>query len=468
MMMMVPSPGTDGAAAGPVLMPFAFPPGGSLPAGMDPQQLFQEVVAPPIRKPIDDSTGNLPQNINWMMRGPDQLVYTEMQDFLFQLVRFFRDRARLEVVGYTVENRTMYSVVLCYNKQECENRPLLKPKILMVANMAGNDGVSKAIITFLAEYLLFYMDVNPRIHKLLSRTEVHIIPSVNQDGFERTFAEWRRLRLFSNISAGAVNANGVNLVTDYPIISQYDSIFQPGFWDNRQPETIGMMRYKLGELFVLTGGFSDDGMEVRTPLYADYEFMRNISWDKAGIRTPDADVFNEIASVYVDLHTLMNEPEMHCPGRPTLRHKVVSGIFGKGNRPGHISDWTYKFANSFDLWILFSCVPMVQREDLENVWQRNVNPILSFMESVHRGVKGMVWENGTATPLQDVFIEVRYRRHRIRTNERGEYWRLLSEGVYQIRPVALGYEPCAWEQIVVLNVAGPTIKHFSLIPLGLD
>ena len=32
-----------------------------------------------------------------------------------------------------------------------------------------------------------------------------------------------------------------------------------------------MMRYKLGELFVLTGGFSDDGMEVRTPLYADYE-----------------------------------------------------------------------------------------------------------------------------------------------------------------------------------------------------
>jgi hypothetical protein len=51
MMMMVPSPGTDGAAAGPVLMPFAFPPGGSLPAGMDPQQLFQEVVAPPIRKP---------------------------------------------------------------------------------------------------------------------------------------------------------------------------------------------------------------------------------------------------------------------------------------------------------------------------------------------------------------------------------------------------------------------------------
>ena len=44
----------------------------------------------------------------------------------------------------------------------------------------------------------------------------------------------------------------------------------------------------------------------------------------------------------------------------------------------------------------------------------------------------MVWENGTATPLQDVFIEVRYRRHRVRTNERGEYWRLLSEGVYQV------------------------------------
>ena len=48
-MMYVPSSGVEGGASGPVLMPFAFPPG----AAMDPQ-LFREVVAPPVEKPSEN------------------------------------------------------------------------------------------------------------------------------------------------------------------------------------------------------------------------------------------------------------------------------------------------------------------------------------------------------------------------------------------------------------------------------
>ncbi len=70
------------------------------------------------------------------------------------------------------------------NKAE---RPFLVPMFKYVANMHGNEVIGRELMLALSENLLDeYVAGNPRIVRLLNSSDIHIMPTMNPDGFERS------------------------------------------------------------------------------------------------------------------------------------------------------------------------------------------------------------------------------------------------------------------------------------------
>ena len=67
-------------------------------------------------------------------------------------------------------------------------RPLLKPMLKYIANMHGNEVIGRELLLSFMEYLLQTYTSNPNdpeIGKLVRESDLHIIPTMNPDGFEK-------------------------------------------------------------------------------------------------------------------------------------------------------------------------------------------------------------------------------------------------------------------------------------------
>ena len=61
---------------------------------------------------------------------------------------------------------------------------LLKPMFKFVANMHGNEVVGRELMLALSRYLLQNYHTDDRIASIIDNTDIHIMPSLNPDGFE--------------------------------------------------------------------------------------------------------------------------------------------------------------------------------------------------------------------------------------------------------------------------------------------
>lgn len=100
-------------------------------------------------------------------------------------------------------------------------------------------------------------------------------------------------------------------------------------------------------------------------------------------------------------------------------------------------DFNYYGADCFELTFRVSCCKYPEINTLKSEWHINQEPLLSFIEAVHWGIKGAVM-NDAAEPIPNAKIIVQGLDHHVSTNERGEYWRLLLPGKYKITVDAEG------------------------------
>ena len=58
--------------------------------------------------------------------------------------------------------------------------------VKLVANMHGNEAVGRELMLALSRYLLENYETDDRVANIIDNTDIHILPSLNPDGFEKS------------------------------------------------------------------------------------------------------------------------------------------------------------------------------------------------------------------------------------------------------------------------------------------
>ena len=103
-----------------------------------------------------------------------------------------------------------------------------KPEFKYIANMHGNEIVGRELLLYLMKYLCEHYGVDDRVTRLLDGTRIHLMPSMNPDGYERShegaLSILCNFMLVSELNAlgddssavGRGNANNVDLNRNFP------------------------------------------------------------------------------------------------------------------------------------------------------------------------------------------------------------------------------------------------------------
>uniref|UniRef100_A0A8C7QLM9 AE binding protein 1b n=1 Tax=Oncorhynchus mykiss TaxID=8022 RepID=A0A8C7QLM9_ONCMY len=183
--------------------------------------------------------------------------------------------------------------------------------------------------------------------------------------------------------------------------------------------------------------------------------------------TADASFFRWLAISYASTHLSMTYTSHgSCHGND------ITGGVGIINRAkwkpitGSMNDFSYLHTNCLELSMFLGCDKFPHQSELVIEWEKNREAMLTFMEQVHRGIRGVVKDN-EGNPITNATVSVEGVNHDVTTAVTGDYWRLLNPGEYRVTVRAEGFTPLT-KLCVVGYEPGATTCSFNLAKSNWD
>ncbi|KAG9346951.1 hypothetical protein JZ751_005878 [Albula glossodonta] len=337
------------------------------------------------------------------------------------------DIARTYSIGRSTEGRDLLIIEFSNNPGQHE---LLEPEVKLIGNMHGNEVLGRELLIYMTQYLCSeYQLGNERIQTLINTTRIHIFPSMNPDGYEIASSEVEgnsdpendQGYRYNGWTSGRANAQNIDLNRNFPDLTtivynrrrsrrfRSDHIPIPdSYWFGKVSASTpgpGRAPHRLrGWLKASAGACLSCARQVAPETYAVMKWIRSIPFViSASLHAGDL-----VVSYPFDL------------SRHPLELKVFSPTPDE------------------QITVELGCDKFPAEEELYSGWQDNKEALLSFMESVHRGIKGTV-QDEDGNPIKGASISVRGIRHDVSTAEQGDYWRLLNPGYHILTASAPGY-----------------------------
>ncbi|KAM8900669.1 carboxypeptidase Z-like [Spinachia spinachia] len=365
------------------------------------------------------------------------------------------DIARTYSIGRSTEGRELLVIEFSNNPGQHE---LLEPEFKYIGNMHGNEVLGRQLLIYLAQHMCSeYQLGNERIQTLINTTRIHILPSMNPDGYESAVSglpdnsygdDEEQGPRYESWNIGHNNAQNIDLNRNFPDLTSVaygrrrqkryrtDHIPIPDrFWFGKvAPETYAVMKWIRSAPFVLSANFHGGDLAVSYP----YDLSKHPLEHNMFSPTPDDKVFKLLARTYATAHETMANGNAPCGASRTSGPKGTVNGAQWSSIAGGMQDFNYLHSNCFELTVKLGCDKFPPEEELSSGWQQNHEALIEFMEAVHGGIKGIVKdEEGNA--VKGARVSVRGIRHDITTAEDGDYWRLLTPGVHIVTASAPGY-----------------------------
>lgn len=117
------------------------------------------------------------------LKTPQYTNYDDLVKLFDELVQNYPELAKVYSIGKSVEGRRLLVIQITEGvKSTHPERPAFK----YVANMHGDESVGRQLMVYLAQYLLVNYGKDDRVTKLVNTTDIHLMPSLNPDGFEKS------------------------------------------------------------------------------------------------------------------------------------------------------------------------------------------------------------------------------------------------------------------------------------------
>jgi hypothetical protein len=142
-----------------------------------------------------------------------------------------------------------------------------------------------------------------------------------------------------------------------------------------------------------------------------------------------------------------------------------------------MQDWNYLKTGDFEITIELSMDKWPSASALPGYWDQNREAMVAYLQQVHKGVKGNalpiiqklsflgIVKDPTGLALSGVSIFVNSRSIVVKTDEHGEFYRILVPGTYTITASLTGYNN--WTQSVTVTSAAESL-NFALEPLNVS
>ena len=142
----------------------------------------------------------------------------------------------------------------------------LKPMMKLIGNMHGNEAVGRELLLALARYLLENFDTNQRVRDIVSKTDIHIMPSLNPDGFENSTEGVCRGH---HVGTGRHNGNNIDLNRAFPTWDDIN-LTKKELIEKSEPEVAAIIDWVFSQPFVLSANFHDGAVVANYPYDDSY------------------------------------------------------------------------------------------------------------------------------------------------------------------------------------------------------
>nr|USU81843.1 M14 metal carboxypeptidase 12 [Antheraea pernyi] len=335
-----------------------------------------------------------------------------------------------------------------------------KPEVKYIGNIHGNEVLGRELLLGLAHYLCDqYLRNDRRIKALIHSTRIHLLPSMNPDGWQLATDTGG-----SHYIVGRANNHSVDLNRNFPDLDAITFEFErQGINHNNhllrdltrlasplEPETRSVMRWIMSIPFVLSAAMHGGDLVANYP----YDESRTGAPASEYSASPDDDTFRELAMTYATTHADMASPTRKGCRVPNSDDSIPYNFGKQGgvtngaawySLRGGMQDFNYLATNAFEVTLELGCEKYTPAKDLAKEWERNREALLAYMFKAHIGVKGIVSDDSGF--IQNAVISVvnitgpvsRPIRHDVTTGPYGDYYRLLTPGHYEVTASHPGY-----------------------------
>merc|ERR1711988_1961019 len=333
---------------------------------------------------------------------------TELAAILQQVHNKCPDVTRL----YTLSEPSVQGVPLYV--LEFSDKPghheLMEPEMKYIANMHGNEVLGRELLLHLADHICnSYLAGDAEMKKLVHSTRIHLLPSMNPDGWQ-TAADIEG----KDYLIGGNNANDVDLNRDFPDLNQVvyegaeenNHLLREANFDHRiQPETESVIKMIMDTPFVLSANMHGGDLVANYP----YDESRT---DNPTQYTPSPDdmTFRNLASVYAGHHPRMSNPATPGCDSPINEFAKNGGITNGAawySVPGGMQDFNYLASNDFEITLELGCDKYPPASSLSGEWADNKKSLLEFIWAAHWGIKGVIRDANSGEGIAGATIHVR-------------------------------------------------------------
>ena len=366
---------------------------------------------------------------------------TAMYTFMHGVAAKYPEITRVYSIGKSVNKQDLLVI-------EISDRPGVhepgEPEFKYIGNMHGNEVTGRETLLQLINTLVTGYGTDERITRLVDGTRIHIMPSMNPDGYENAHVgDAHGVR-------GRTNQHHMDLNRNFP--DQFSTRTQP----HREPETRAVIDWIDEYPFVLSANLHNGA------LVANYPYDNTKDGHSHYAASPDDDTFRQLALAYSEAH-----PTMHlgkpCPGDRSGFNKGITNGASWYSVDGGMQDYNYLHSNCFEITVEQGCFKFPYPKELEEIWLSNREPLLAYIEEVHKGVKGFVKDSGD-NGIANAIIDVDDRDHSIRSAQDGNYWRLLVPGTYTLHVSAKGYHDAKVE--ITVREGEATVQDITLVRIA--
>lgn len=314
-------------------------------------------------------------------RYPTHAVYLQMLD---DFATNYPNLCQVETIGYSENGVPIKTLIISDNVGTDED----EPEFWWSGTMHGDELAGYTILLRFADYLLSNYGTDAQVTNLVNEMEIFINPLANPDG---TFNNSSGL---DNVAQSIrANSNGIDLNRNFPTLD--------GSGYTLQDEITCMMDYATNHDFVMSAN-THGGIEL-----INYPWDAWQSWENLH---PDNDWWVHVCFVYAD-QVEIDAPASYFEGPGNMN-------YGSYNDSGvtHGADWYYAigsrqdymnyYQNCREVTIEWSDTKKLGTEYLDDYWNYNKQAMLDYTEQALFGLRGIVTDACTGSPLSDVKVEI--------------------------------------------------------------